>query len=180
MIWEAQPEFNPDAPGEYVYTPVLPAAYEVAGEVELPVISVTVTAAEQTALQRVQAMIDALPTAEELSGMNKDEQNEVYNALQTAHDAYEALTNEQKEEITGTEVFESLFAFFNGMTNALATVNGVNYLDANGNQQTADNVNVVDGNSTTWGSGWYVVNSTVKIDRRINTGSDVRLILADG
>ena len=181
VIWEAQPEFNPDAPGEYVYTPVLPAAYEVAGEVELPVISVTVTAAEQTALQRVQAMIDALPTAEELSGMNKDEQNEVYNALQTAHDAYEALTNEQKEEITGTEVFESLFAFFNGMTNALATVNGVNYLDADGNELTADNVIVVDSTTTSWLSGnWYVVNSTVSIDRRINTGSDVRLILADG
>ncbi len=119
VTWEAQPEFDPDAPGEYVYTPILPAAYEVAGEVELPVISVTVTAAEQTALQRVQAMIDTLPTAEELSGMSEDEQSEVYHALQAACDAYEALTDEQKEEITGAEIFDSLSAFFNGMVNLL-------------------------------------------------------------
>lgn len=119
VTWEAQPEFDPDAPGEYVYTPILPAAYEVAGEVELPVISVTVTAVEQTALQRVQAMIDTLPTAEELSGMSGDEQNGVYNALQAACDAYEALTDKQKEEIIGAEIFDSLFAFFNGMVNLL-------------------------------------------------------------
>ncbi len=73
VTWEAQPEFDPDAPGEYVYTPVLPAAYEVAGEVELPVISVTVTAAEQTALQRVQTMIDALPAPEDIIADNRDE-----------------------------------------------------------------------------------------------------------
>lgn len=35
------------------------------------------------------------------------------------HDAYEALTEKQQEEITGAEVFEILFAFFNGMPNLL-------------------------------------------------------------
>ena len=64
-------------------------------------------------------MIDALPTAEELSGMSGEEQNEVYNAQQAAYDAYEALTNEKKEEITGAEIFDSLFAFFDGMVNLL-------------------------------------------------------------
>lgn len=132
-------------------------------------------------VKTVQELIDALPTAEKLNDMSKDEQNEAYNALQAAYDAYEGLTDEQKAQIVGAEIFESLFTFFNGMTNALATVNGVNYLDADGNELTADNVIVVDSTTTSWLSGnWYVVNSTVSIDRRINTGSDVHLILADG
>ena len=67
----------------------------------------------------VQDMIDALPTAGELSGMSEDGQNGVYHALQAACDAYEALTDGQKEEITGAEIFDSLFAFFNGMVNLL-------------------------------------------------------------
>ena len=67
----------------------------------------------------VQAMIDTLPTAEELSGMSEDEQSEVYHALQATYDAYEALTDGQKEEITGAEIFDSLSAFFNGMVNLL-------------------------------------------------------------
>ena len=110
----------------------------------------------------VQTLIDDLPTADELGGMSENEQNEVYNALQAAFDAYKALTDEQKEEITGTEVFESLFAFFNSMTNALATVNGVSYLDADGNRQTENNVTVVEstGGFPTWTTGWYVVNGS--------------------
>ena len=70
-------------------------------------------------VEQVQGLIDALPAAEELIGMSKDKQNEVYNALQAAYDAYESLTGEQKEEITGADIFESLFAFFNGMVNPL-------------------------------------------------------------
>ena len=69
----------------------------------------------------VQDMIDALPTAGELSGMSGDGQNEVYIALQAAYDAYGALTGKQKEEISGAEIFDSLFAFFNGMVNLLDT-----------------------------------------------------------
>ncbi len=73
VTWEAQPEFDPDAPGEYVYTPVLPTAYEVAEGVEPPTITVTVKAVEpeQTALQRVQAMIDALPAPEDITAENR-------------------------------------------------------------------------------------------------------------
>lgn len=43
-----------------------------------------------------------------------------------AYDAYDALTEEQKEQVTGTEVFDDLFAVFNQMTNVLATVGGFN------------------------------------------------------
>lgn len=131
-------------------------------------------------VKTVQELIDALPTAEKLNDMSKDEQNEAYNALQAAYDAYEGLTDEQKAQIVGAEIFESLFTFFNGMTNALATVNGVNYLDVDGNRQTANNVTVIDGNSTTWDSGWYVVNSNVTISNRVTVQGNVYLILADG
>lgn len=51
-------------------------------------------------VKAVQELIDALPTAEELNGMSKDEQNEVYNVLQAVYDAYEALTVERKDHQT--------------------------------------------------------------------------------
>ena len=47
--------------------------------------------------------------------MTKDEQNAVYADLQAAYEAYEALTEDEQALLTGTEVFESLFHFFNGM-----------------------------------------------------------------
>ena len=71
-------------------------------------------------VEAVQALVDALPTADELTAMNAEEQQTVYADLYTAYDAYEALSDEQKAEIIGTEIFDGLFAFFNGMTNTLA------------------------------------------------------------
>ncbi|MED9902667.1 MAG: InlB B-repeat-containing protein [Lachnospiraceae bacterium] len=71
-------------------------------------------------VEAVQAMIDALPTADELTAMNAEEQQTVYADLYTAYDAYETLSDEQKAEIVGTEIFDELFEFFNGMTNTLA------------------------------------------------------------
>ena len=49
--------------------------------------------------------------------MSEDERNEIYYALQAAYGAYEALSDNQMEEITGAEIFESLFDVFNGMVN---------------------------------------------------------------
>ena len=68
----------------------------------------------------VQAQINALPTADELGNMTEEEQQAAYEKLQAAYDAYNALTDEQKAEITGAEIFDSLFAVFNGMVNTLA------------------------------------------------------------
>lgn len=68
----------------------------------------------------VQEQINALPTSDELGNMTEEEQQAVYEKLQTAYDAYNVLTDEQKAEITGAEIFESLFAVFNGMVNTLA------------------------------------------------------------
>lgn len=71
-------------------------------------------------VEAVQALVDALPTADELAAMNAEEQQIVYADLYTAYDAYETLSDEQKAEIVGTEIFDDLFEFFNGMTNTLA------------------------------------------------------------
>ena len=64
-------------------------------------------------------MIDALSDAETLAATSAGELQEVYAQVQAAYDAYEALTDEQKPQITGAEIFESLFAVFNSMANAL-------------------------------------------------------------
>lgn len=64
-------------------------------------------------VKAVQALIEELPGVEELNAMSIEEQQEVYEKLQTAYDAYFVLSDEEKALITGAEVFESLFAFFN-------------------------------------------------------------------
>ena len=135
--------------------------------------------AAQLSAGDVQKLIDALPTANELAAMSLEEQNAVYADLQAAYEAYEALTEDEQALLTGTEVFESLFHFFNGMVNLLAE-NGVSYLDENGSKQTADNVTVVESSMTAWSDGWYVVNSNVTIDNRVTVSGKVHLILADG
>ena len=130
-------------------------------------------------VKAVQELINALPTADELVAMSSEEQQTVYEDLQTAYEAYNALTDEQKARITGAEIFDSLFAFFNGNLNTLETVNGVKYLDENGVERTADNVTVVDSSTTTWNSGWYVVNDNIEISTRITVKGEVYLILAN-
>ena len=135
--------------------------------------------AAQLSAGDVQKLIDALPATDKLTTMTKDEQNAVYADLQAAYEAYEALTEDEQALLTGTEVFESLFHFFNGMVNLLAE-NGVSYLDENGSKQTADNVTVVESGTTAWNGGWYVVNGSVTISERVTVSGDVRLILEDG
>lgn len=134
--------------------------------------------AAQLSAEDVQKLIDALPATDKLTTMTKDEQNAVYADLQAAYEAYQALTEDEQALLTGTEVFESLFHFFNGMVNLLAE-NGVSYLDENGSKQTADNVTVVESSTTAWSDGWYVVNSNVTIDNRVTVSGKVHLILAD-
>lgn len=77
-----------------------------------------------SAVTDVQALIDALPTAEELERMSQDEQGTVYEQVQAAYDAYNALTDEQKGQITGVEVFNDLFDVFNSMAAPAAELPG--------------------------------------------------------
>lgn len=68
----------------------------------------------------VQKLINELPTAEALDAMSQEKQQAVHSDLQAAYEANEALSDEQKAEIVGTEIFDDLFELFNGMTNTLA------------------------------------------------------------
>ncbi|MCC8042239.1 MAG: YDG domain-containing protein, partial [Oscillospiraceae bacterium] len=61
-----------------------------------------------------------------------------------------------------------------------ATATNVTYLDANGTEQTCNSATVVTSSDTTWSSGWYVVNSDVTNNNRIEVSGDVNLILTDG
>ncbi len=178
-------EHHPQHTDECGYTEGTPCTYvceicnpQDSGETEEE--PATSGGAIDSAVTEVQALIDALPTAEELESMPQDEQGTAYEQVQAAYDAYTALTDEQKELITGAEIFDALFAVFNGMTNALDIANNVSYLDENGNQQTAGSATVVESSTTTWSTGWYVVNSNVTISSRVTVSGEVNLILADG
>lgn len=59
-------------------------------------------------------------------------------------------------------------------------VSGISYIDANGNSQTCASATEVNANSTTWTTGWYVVNSNVTINDRVTVSGAVHLILVDG
>lgn len=130
------------------------------------------------AVAEVQAQIDALPAADGLAVMSQEEQQAVYTQVQAAYDAYNALTDEQKGQIAGTEIFDSLFGVFNGMVNALAE--NVTYLDADGQMQNCESAMEVTAELIAWENGWYVVSSDVTIDSRVAVTGDVYLILADG
>ena len=69
---------------------------------------------KKAAVQKVQALIDALPDVDELPTMKEDERNTAYMAIQEAYAAYDALTAEQQAQITGADCFEGLFGWFNG------------------------------------------------------------------
>ena len=65
------------------------------------------------AVAAVQAMIDALPDAEALDGMDDADAMAVYEAFQTACDAYyETLTEGQQAQLKNTEKLEALSAWF--------------------------------------------------------------------
>lgn len=70
-------------------------------------------------VKAVQEQINTLPTADELAAMSKEEQDAVYEKLQAAYEAYNALTDEQKAEVIGAEIFDSLFEVFDSMVNTL-------------------------------------------------------------
>ena len=59
-------------------------------------------------------------------------------------------------------------------------VSGISYIDADGNSQTCASATEVNANSTTWNTGWYVVNSNVTINDRVTVSGAVHLILVDG
>lgn len=59
------------------------------------------------------------------------------------------------------------------------TVDEVKYVEG-GDVKTANNATVITSSSTTWNSGWYVVNGNVTISDSVTVNGTVNLILADG
>ena len=68
--------------------------------------------ASKQAVADVQAMIDALPDAEALDGMDDAEAMAVYEAFQTACEAYYDLTEEQQAQLENTEKLAALSDWF--------------------------------------------------------------------
>ena len=69
--------------------------------------------AAKQAVAAVQAMIDALPAVDELDGMDDEDAMAVYEAFQTACDAYyETLTEEQQAQLKNTEKLAALSGWF--------------------------------------------------------------------
>lgn len=56
----------------------------------------------------------------------------------------------------------------------------ISYIDADGTPKTCASATEVNANSTTWNTGWYVVNSNVTINDRVTVSGAVHLILVDG
>ena len=71
------------------------------------------------------------------------------------------------------------------LTTATAWAIDVNYINENGEEQTAIGVTVLSDGSTTLGAGWYVVSGTdtdtkITIEGTVTLSGDVNIILADG
>ena len=121
------------------------------------------------AVAAVQAMIGELPSLGELKGMDSDTLNEAYMAVQSAYDAYEALSEEQQAQVTGADRFEELFGWFNSQVVPLDDIqinpDGVN---ANGDiipdTSFARGGPLLTGTETTLSGQYYVVQGTVTID----------------
>lgn len=65
-------------------------------------------------VKAVQAQIDALPSLEDIQAMSPEDQQKAHEKVQAAYDAYNALTDEQKAQITGAEIFEACLLFSMG------------------------------------------------------------------
>lgn len=145
-------------------------------------------------VEDVQKLIDELPTADELAAMSLEEQQAVYTELQAAYEAYNALTDEQKAEVTGAEIFDGLFAVFNGMANALAgEIQYISYTWDDGQGRLEHNntlnepyneINTNIDTAVTWdgstNGGYYVVTGNANFSERITVTGEVHLILTNG
>ena len=86
------------------------------------------TVKQDEAVATVQAMIDDLPDAEELDGMDDEALDAVYEAFQTACDAYyDTLTEEQQAQLKNTEKLAALSDWFS-QSAALAVETHEHYL----------------------------------------------------
>lgn len=129
--------------------------------------------------------------ADELAAMPLEEQQAVYASLQAVWDAYDALDDGQKAEVTGAEAFDSLFAVFNAMVNTLQEpemppVTYLTYTWVEGERKKESEIarrytKITSNIDANWESGTYVAPlGDVVIYDRVTVSGDVKLILMDG
>ena len=145
IVWEASPAYDGDREGIYVFTPVLPEEYELAEDVSLPEIRVSVgcvhgivAAGEDCPVCGLQEEIDALPDAEEVeealqgmftgtSRMSEEEIEALYERLLALSDTYEGFPKEW-QEMVDAEKLVALLALFSGEDRLMTTAGGKDVL----------------------------------------------------
>ncbi len=144
------------------------------------------------AVVTVQAMIDALPDAAELDGMDDDDAMEVYEAFQTACDAYyDTLTEEQQAQLKNTEKLAALSDWFNAQVAPLEDSGDIfpDTVDADGSiirdENWRRNGPICENSETDayfTGDEFYVVqeNDNVTIRGNLTIGGSCALILCRG
>jgi hypothetical protein len=88
------------------------------------------------------------------------------------------ITNMTKEQLSVTETSSS-YTWKGGTFKSVGGVS-VEYLDENGNTQTAPNALPVIASSTELPTGWYYVEYDVNLNKELNFTGDAHLILTDG
>ncbi len=145
IVWEASPAYDGDREGVYLFTPVLPEGYELAEDVSLPEIRVSVgcvhgivAAGEDCPVCGLQEEIDALPDAEEVeealqgmftgtSRMSEEEIEALYERLPALSDTYEGFPREWQEMVDAEKLF-ALLALFSGEDRLMTTADGKDVL----------------------------------------------------
>ncbi|MCD7746339.1 MAG: InlB B-repeat-containing protein [Lachnospiraceae bacterium] len=138
--------------------------------------------AETCAICAVEALIDTLPTVDEIAEMDTDGQNEIYTDASEICDAYYALSEEDQEMVSNIDALWDVLDYFSG-TVSMADEEGetvsVDYIDENGSTQTCSSYTSITASDTEWSDGWYVADSTVTNSNRITVSGTVYLILVD-
>lgn len=150
--------------------------------------------AAKQAVAAVQAMIDALPDAAELDGMDDEDAMAVYEAFQTACDAYyETLTEEQQAQLKNTEKLAALSEWFNAQVAPLENSGNIypDVVESDGSIRAGTSfsrngpiVENSDDSTTFYGNQYYVVkessNVTINGDLIIDSCTNNGLILCKG
>lgn len=147
VVWESAPTYDGDTEGSYVFTPILPEAYELAEDVSLPEIRVRVGAdcghgivevGEACPVCELQEQIDALPEAEEveealaglaagISQMSTEEIDALYEQLGALSDTYDGFHGEWREMVDAKKLF-ALLALFSGEDMLMTAAGGKDVL----------------------------------------------------
>ena len=146
---------------------------------------------QDEAVATVQALIDALPAVDELDGMDDDDAMEVYEAFQTACEAYyDTLNEEQQAQLKNTEKLEALSGWFSQPA-ALAESGQIfpDDVDADGNivrrrgwSRSGLICEDSNGDASFTDAQFYVVkeNGSVTIRGNLTIGGSCALILCQG